>query len=43
MQPWAEPGDDSEKVAKQKALALIEKLKARCAAKASEEKRTQME
>jgi tetrahydromethanopterin S-methyltransferase subunit A len=36
-QPWAEPGDDSERVAKQKALAMIEKLKVRCAAKPAEE------
>ena len=43
MQPWAEPGDDGERVAKQKALALIEKLKARCAAKAAEENRTKIE
>jgi tetrahydromethanopterin S-methyltransferase subunit A len=43
MQPWAEPGDDSERVAKQKALEMIEKLKARCAAKAAEENRTKME
>ncbi|MDD1678877.1 MAG: tetrahydromethanopterin S-methyltransferase subunit A [Methanomicrobiales archaeon] len=28
-QPWAEPKDEAERVAKQKALALIEKLKAR--------------
>jgi hypothetical protein len=36
MQPWAEPQDDGERVAKQKALDLIEKLKARNAAKAAE-------
>ena len=28
-QPWAEPKDDTERVAKQKALELIERLKAR--------------
>jgi tetrahydromethanopterin S-methyltransferase subunit A len=27
MQPWAEPGDDSERAAKQKALEMIERLK----------------
>ena len=42
-QPWAEPGDDRERVAKQKALDMIEKLKARCAAKAAEEDRTKKE
>ena len=31
-----------ERVAKQKALALIEKLKVRCAAKGAEENRTKM-
>jgi hypothetical protein len=29
IQPWAEPKDEVERVAKQKALELIEKLKAR--------------
>jgi hypothetical protein len=42
-QPWAEPGDDSERVAKQKALDMIEKLKVRCAAKAAEESKTKKE
>ena len=42
-QPWAEPGDDRERVVKQKALDMIEKLKARCAAKAAEEDRTKKE
>jgi hypothetical protein len=37
MQPWAEPQDDGERVAKQKALDLIEKLKTRNAEKAAEE------
>jgi hypothetical protein len=37
-QPWAEPGDDKERVAKQKALDMIEKLKARNAAKEIEQK-----
>jgi len=39
-QPWAEPGDDSERIAKQKALEMIEKLKARNAAKAAKENKT---
>jgi tetrahydromethanopterin S-methyltransferase subunit A len=42
-QPWAEPGDDSERMAKQKALEMIEKLKARCAAKAAEENKIKMD
>jgi tetrahydromethanopterin S-methyltransferase subunit A len=42
-QPWAEPGDDSERVAKQKALEMIETLKARCAAKAAEENKIKMD
>jgi len=39
-QPWAEPGDDSERMAKQKALEMIEKLKARNAAKSAEQNKT---
>ena len=39
-QPWAEPGDDNERIAKQKALEMIEKLKARNAAKAAKENKT---
>jgi tetrahydromethanopterin S-methyltransferase subunit A len=42
-QPWAEPGDDSERVAKLKALEMIEILKARCAAKAAEENKIKMD
>jgi tetrahydromethanopterin S-methyltransferase subunit A len=42
-QPWAEPGDDSERIAKQKALEMIEKLKARCAAKSAEQSKINMD
>jgi len=42
-QPWAEPGDDKERTAKQKALELIERLKARCVVKAAEETKTKMD
>ncbi|MEI6840145.1 MAG: tetrahydromethanopterin S-methyltransferase subunit A [Methanomicrobiales archaeon] len=42
VQPWSEPQDDKERAAKQRALDMIEKLKARSAAKAAEEKKTRM-
>ena len=38
-QPWAEPGDEGERAAKQRALDLIERIKARNAAWGAEEKR----
>jgi len=40
MQPWSEPQDDKERAAKQRALDMIDKLKARNAAKAAEERKT---
>jgi len=43
VQPWSEPQDDKERAAKQRALDMIEKLKARSAAKAAEEKKTRMD
>lgn len=38
-QPWAEPGDEGERAAKQRALDLIERIKACNAARGAEEKR----
>ena len=42
-QPWSEPQDDKERAAKLRALEMIEKLKARSAAKAAEEKKIRID
>jgi hypothetical protein len=43
VQPWSEPQDDKERAVKQRALDMIEKLKARIATKAAEEEKTRMD
>jgi len=43
VQPWSKPQDDKERAAKQRALDMIGKLKARSAEKAAEEKKTRVD